>query len=412
MGKSLAAAKPALKDIKKDASKFIKSSKTKRLQAQLSKVHAYGKSPRMTKDEKRIILQMASERNMPPIKIAEAVGRHVSNISRLLKKKKETKMGRPLILTKEQVDRLEALLEAMVDKAAGNKEVALGMLMRRSRTKASVRTVADRLRKRGYQFRDLREKPTLTPDDIKLRYKFAKTYKDKPDVWWLSYIHVHLDNHMFKVATTAKGRKLLAKRRVRGVYRKKGKSLRPAHVKPKKDMKLSTGARGILKTGGVGHGKILVWHTVPGRWGGDAAAHMYKNVLAKALKKEHPGKKKFRALEDNDPTGNLSKKGIAAKVDCKIEVFEIPKRSPDLNVLDYAIWSKVETLMRAQEGGWPDSKRETREQFEKRLDRTALTLDPAFINKCILSLKERCKRLYDAKGGLFEEGGRKSRRPL
>ena len=84
MGKSLAVAKPALKDIKKDASKFIKSSKTKRLQAQLSKVHAYGKSPRMTKDEKRIILQMASERNMPPIKIAEAVGRHVSNISRLL----------------------------------------------------------------------------------------------------------------------------------------------------------------------------------------------------------------------------------------------------------------------------------------------------------------------------------------
>ena len=166
MGKSLAAAKPALKDIKKDASKFIKSSKTKRLQAQLSKVHAYGKSPRMTKDEKRIILQMASERNMPPIKIAEAVGRHVSNISRLLKKKKETKMGRPLILTKEQVDRLEALLEAMVDKAAGNKEVTLGMLMRRSRTKASVRTVADRLRKRGYQFRDLREKPTLTPDKV------------------------------------------------------------------------------------------------------------------------------------------------------------------------------------------------------------------------------------------------------
>ena len=135
MGKSLAAAKPAVKDIKKDASKFIKSSKTKRLQAQLSKVHAYGKSPRMTKDEKRIILQLASERNMPPINIAEAVGRHVSNISRLLKKE-ETKMGRPLILTKEQVGQLEALLEAMVDKAAGNKEVAAGMLMRRSRTKA------------------------------------------------------------------------------------------------------------------------------------------------------------------------------------------------------------------------------------------------------------------------------------
>ena len=74
----------------------------------------------MTKYEKRIFLQMASERNVPPIKIAEAGGRHVSNISRLLKKKKETKMGRPLILTKERVDRLEALLEAMVGKVAGN----------------------------------------------------------------------------------------------------------------------------------------------------------------------------------------------------------------------------------------------------------------------------------------------------
>ena len=49
----------------------------------------------------------------------------------------------------------------MVDKAAGNKEDTLRMLMRRSRTKALVRTVADRFRKRGYQFRDLHEKPCV-----------------------------------------------------------------------------------------------------------------------------------------------------------------------------------------------------------------------------------------------------------
>ena len=124
------------------------------------------------------------------------------------------------------------------------------------------------------------------------------------------------------------------------------------------------------------------------------------------------GKRSSAPWKTTIQPGICQKTGIAAKIDCEIEVFEIPKRSPDLNVLDYAIWSKVETLMRAQERGWPDSKRETREQFEKRLDRTALTLDPAFINKCILIPKERCKRLYDAKGGLFEEGGWKSRRPL
>ena len=47
------------------------------------------------------------------------------------------------------------------------------------------------------------------------------------------------DNHTFKVATTAKGRKLLAKRRVRGVYRQAGKSLQPAHVKPSAKQHLS-----------------------------------------------------------------------------------------------------------------------------------------------------------------------------
>ena len=93
-----------------------------------------------------------------------------------------------------------------------------------------------------------------------------------------------------------------------------------------------------------------------------------------------------------------------------MEVFKIPKRSPDLNVLDYAVWAKVETLLRAQERKMPKSRYESRAQFEARLDRTACSLPPEFIRKSILNLKERCQRLYKAKGGLFEEGGRKKRR--
>lgn len=104
---------------------------------------------------------------------------------------------------------------------------------------------------------------------------------------------MHQDNHLFKVAYTGKGRKLLAKRSVRGVYRKKGKSLRPSQVKPKKTLKVSTGAKGILKTVGVGAGKVLIFHTIKGRWGGDAAEHLYKNVIPKALKKAYPKKKSF-----------------------------------------------------------------------------------------------------------------------
>lgn len=205
-------------------------------------------------------------------------------------------------------------------------KVSLAMLMTRSRTKFSARTVANRLHERGYRFRDLRQKPILTPDDVKERYRFAKKYKDHLASWWLSAVQVHVDNHMFKVATTSKGRKLLAKRSVRGVYRKKGKSLRPGHVKPNAKMKLGTGSKGILKAGGVGGGKVLVWHTITGRWGGDAAADLYKNVIAKALAKRYKKKKKksFVMLEDNDPTGNTSKKGISSWFNYTIYLKLVP----------------------------------------------------------------------------------------
>ena len=126
--------------------------------------------------------------------------------------------------------------------------------------------------------------------------------------------------------------------------------------------------------------------------------------MAKALKKRYPGKASFTVLEDNDPTGNLSGKGKAAKRKCKLHVLEIPKRSPDLNVLDYAIWTEVEKRLRDQEKRFPSDKRETRQEFENRLDRIARELPRSFIDDCIGNLYERSQLLYEAKGGLFEVG--------
>ncbi len=129
------------------------------------------------------------------------------------------------------------------------------------------------------------------------------------------------------------------------------------------------------------------------------------------MKKRYPGRKSFGLLEDNDPTGNQSTKGRDAKAAAKIALFQIPKHSPDLNALDYAIWAEVERRMRLQECKWKTDKTETRAQFGARLDRTAKSLPSEYINKSIKNLKRRCELLYEAKGGLFEEGGRR-RRPL
>ena len=62
--------------------------------------------------------------------------------------------------------------------------------------------------------------------------------------------------------------------------------------------------------------------------------------------------------------------------------------------------------MRLQERRFKKSKRETRDEYIRRLRRAAMALKPAFINKAIGNMRERCQRLYAAKGKHFEEGGK------
>ena len=52
--------------------------------------------------------------------------------------------------------------------------------------------------------------------------------------------------------------------------------------------------------------KVRVWHYLPKRWCGEAASDFYRDVLIKALRRNHPGKTSFSILEDNDPTGYKS----------------------------------------------------------------------------------------------------------
>ncbi len=74
---------------------------------------------------------------------------------------------------------------------------------------------------------------------------------------------------------------------------------------------------------------------------------MYEGPLAKALKEAYPARASYRILEDNDPSGYQCKVAKAAKEDNKkIVQFEIPKRSPDLNVMDYYMWAPIEKKFR------------------------------------------------------------------
>ena len=72
---------------------------------------------------------------------------------------------------------------------------------------------------------------------------------------------------------------------------------------------------------------------------------------------------------------------------------------------------EIESLLRKQEAKMPTSTIETRAQFEARLDLIAKNLPKDSIDRSIINFKGRARKLFEATGGLFEEGwGRKKKR--
>ena len=343
-----------------------------------------------------------------PADIADRLGRDKSTITRLLVKRvARKKQGRKPILDSAAVDKLQKKLEQMIQKADSKYEVTVTMLKRSSRTKASEKTILKALHARKIYFRRLREKPVLTDDDIKDRQVFAKTYSKKTGNWWNKHIHLTIDVKHFKVLPHSNARRYAAQEVTRGVYRKRGQGLNKGYTKPVTKTKFNTGAKGIKVLAGVGNGKVLLWEYLDGqRWGGKVAADMYSNPMLKKLTKTFPERKTYNVLEDNDPSGFKTKTGRAAKKAAGITAFEIPKRSPCLNVCDYFLWATVNRRMREQEKKWPARKRETRKNFLKRLRTTALGLPTAMVTAAVADMKRRCSRLLVAKGGNIEEGGK------
>ena len=163
-----------------------------------------------------------------------------------------------------------------------------------------------------------------------------------------------------------------------GVFRRKGQGLDASYVRPSKRLKWNPGARGVHVLVGMCKGKVLVWRYLDSKkevmWGGRTAAECYRGPMQKAMEKHYPTRSRWNILEDNDPTGFRSRAGLAAKTDVGVTTCTIPKRSPQLNVCDYAVWPEVERRMRRQEQKFSPGKRASPADFMERLRRTALRL--------------------------------------
>ena len=195
-------------------------------------------------------------------------------------------------------------------------------------------------------------------------------------------------------------------RSVRGAYRMLGQGLDESYVIVPKHMKYKTNVKSVKILGGVAKDRVFVWHDYGPKWNGQVATDCYEGPLANGCRKAFPRSRASKVLEDNDPTGFKSNKGFAAKRAAKLTSFDIPKRSPDLNVLDYTIWKQVNNWTRRQDQKFSKSKRETRDAYIARLRRAAMSLPGSVVRRSIGNMKWRCEKIYRAKGGHIEEGGR------
>ena len=147
--------------------------------------------------------------------IAERLGRHRSRVWDKIgaEEQDETRgVGRKASLSEEDKDELVALTKSMVKKANVRYTVTAEMIRAKFNPKVCLRVLRNALHERNIWFRKLRRKPILTDDDVKERYKWARTFRNKSRSWWRSHIQVHIDNHAVKVPTNGKARDLLAAR--------------------------------------------------------------------------------------------------------------------------------------------------------------------------------------------------------
>ena len=149
---------------------------------------------------------------------------------------------------------------------------------------------------------------------------------------------------------------------------------------------------------------MLLWSVIEGTWCVKRAAELYKGPVKKRLQEAYPARRAWSILEDNDPAGYKAKLAKDAKAAAKITPVDFPKHSPDLNVMDFFVWSEVEKRLRRQGRSWPDDRKESRPAFILRVRSLVQSLPAALIDKAVGDLARRTEALYQAKGGLFEEG--------
>ena len=306
--------------------------------------------------------------------------------------------GRKRSWTRANVLTANKIRKELYKKGKGAEEIHWSQIIVKARVpKIDPTTAARSFRRAGLDVaaRKPREKPMRSPKHEQERMIVCMKLMEKPNSYFTKTLDLIMDNKHWDCPTSAAAQRYGRMRKVRFHLRTRSEGLKKGYTKPScKKNRVNPGAS-LNVCAGIINNKIKIWHYLPKSWCGAAAEALYRGPIIRALRRYRGEKHAYRILEDNDPTGYKSSKGKRAKREPKIEPIHFPPYSPDLNPLDFYIWTAIEARMAKH----AVHSKETVGEFKARLRRTALRLPAELIKKAVASIRKRAAAIVEAEGG-------------
>ncbi|CAK0808495.1 unnamed protein product [Prorocentrum cordatum] len=304
--------------------------------------------------------------------------------------------GRKPKLTAVKLRALNNARVRLIRAAKGEAEVHLKDVMKAARVSDVHKGTASRHFERlGVTWRAPRAEPLRGSAEAEERVAARSGWKRLPGNYFTHQVDAIIDNKVFPIPMTKRAKTHAKKSRVRGHLRTKAEGVLKPFTKPKGNRnRVNPGAK-VHVAAAIVNNKVRVWHYLPTLWCADAACDFYAGVLAPALRRCRKGRRAFRILEDNDPTGYKSKKAVDCKRGLKITPIKFPKYSPDLNPLDYFLWAEVNRRMAEQSA----PANESQSACKARLRRVAMGIPKSVIRAAVAKMKTKAAEVVVAEGG-------------
>ena len=202
-----------------------------------------------------------------------------------------------------------------------------------------------------------------------------------------------LTTNSFRFASLPKPENGIAAKPGKEPGRRKALALLTCQRSPKKALKFNTGEKPVNVGVAVHYDGSVFVRFMSKTWNGRQAVKLY-NALANRSDNR-------KIVEDNDPAGYQAICAQVAKRRLGFDVLRLPPRSPELQPLDFSLWSMVER--RFVESNARILGTESRAKYLTRLRRTIERIPLNSIRNSIDSMDRRVKTLHSVKGDVFDD---------